>query len=71
LVGYLYTYPKNDENSQIKLIKKSELEENKALVDAFKKFFGNIKSERVGQNGIMMCNLDQKNFKKFTEVDSD
>jgi hypothetical protein len=71
LVGYLYTYPKNDENSQIKLIKKSELDENKALVDGFKKFFSQIKAERVGQNGILMCNLKEENFKKFTKVDND
>lgn len=71
LVGYLYTYPKNDENSQIKIIKKSEIAEYKDLVANFQSFLNGLKAERIWQNGIMICNLKEDFFKKRMWIDND
>ncbi|MGE4443622.1 MAG: transglycosylase domain-containing protein [Candidatus Altimarinota bacterium] len=71
LVGNLYVYPKGDVNSTINLIKKSELEENKMLVEKFTSFISGLKATRLGENGILVCNLARENFKKSMSIDKD
>ncbi len=71
LVGYLYTYPKNDVNTIVKLIKPSELEENKEITDTFLEFLSGITAKRIWQNGIILCNLNKDFFKRNISVDRD
>ncbi len=71
LVWNLYTYPKWDVNSIINLIKKTELKENKALVEKFTSFISGLKWTRLWENGILLCNLNKENFKKNISIDKD
>ncbi len=71
LVWNLYTYPKWDINSTTNLIKKSDLDENKILVDKFNSFIWNIKATRLWENGLLLCNLEKWNFKKSISIDKD
>lgn len=71
LVGNLYTYPKWDESSVTNLIKKSDLEEKKELVEKFKDLISNIKATRLWENGVLLCNLNKADFKRNYNIDRD
>lgn len=71
LVWYTYIYPNEDKNSTVKLIKKSDLEDNNELVWEFKDFIGWLKWKRLWSNWLIVCNLDKNKFKINLDIDSD
>lgn len=71
LVGYLYSYPKNDENTIIKLIQPAQIQEQNIITQKYLDFIKNISAKRIGQNGIILCNLEKEYFKSNISVDND
>lgn len=71
LVGNLYTYPKWDINSVTNLIKKSDLDEQKQLVEKFKNLLTNLKATRLWENGVLLCNLNKTDLKRNYNIDKD
>lgn len=71
LVWYTYVYPNSDSWNTLKLIKKSEINENKELVSQYESFISSLEWRRIWTNGIILCNLSKDKFKTDISIDSD
>ncbi|MDD5770190.1 MAG: transglycosylase domain-containing protein, partial [Candidatus Gracilibacteria bacterium] len=72
LVGNLYLYHDNDEKSKINLIKKSDLDTNKNIVNKYKTLISNLKATKLGDNGLLLCGINKDDYKQLiSNIDKD
>lgn len=65
LVWNLYIYFNDDYKNKINLIKQSDLEKEKILVNKYKNIILNLKATKIWTNWILLCWLNKNDYKKL------